>query len=169
MRAPQHVRITGAGRIHVESLKEEADAIHEEARMVLPGIQMLMGFQLVAVFNSRFDAISATLQLIHLVALVFSTLSIALVMAPAAYHRLAERGVVSARFTVVASGLIAAAMLPLALSIALDVFIVARLILVDWTLATILGAGLAALFGVLWFLWPLGSRRLASRPNAGQR
>ncbi len=152
---------TAAGAIHIESLKEEAGAIHEEARMVLPGIQMLMGFQFVAVFNSRFDTMGATLQLLHLVALVLSTLAIALVLAPAAYHRLAERGVVSAAFTRVASWLIATAMLPLALSIALDVFIVARLILADAILAVSLGFGLAALFAILWFLWPLLSARPA--------
>jgi hypothetical protein len=37
-----------------ESLEEEVDHVVEEARMVLPGIQALLGFQLVAVFNQRF-------------------------------------------------------------------------------------------------------------------
>ncbi|MEO7099505.1 MAG: DUF6328 family protein [Luteolibacter sp.] len=39
----------------------------EECRMVLPGIQALFGFQLIAVFNSRFaEALSRTEQSLHL-------------------------------------------------------------------------------------------------------
>ena len=38
-----------------ESLETEVEQILEEARMVLPGIQALFGFQLIAVFNQRFD------------------------------------------------------------------------------------------------------------------
>jgi hypothetical protein len=50
-----------------ESLADEMRAILEEARMVLPGIQALFGFQLVAVFNGRFEEITTGLQAIHLV------------------------------------------------------------------------------------------------------
>jgi hypothetical protein len=38
-----------------ESLETEVEQALEEARMVLPGIQALFGFQLIAVFNQRFD------------------------------------------------------------------------------------------------------------------
>jgi hypothetical protein len=41
-------------RAHVESLEHEARQAVEEARMVLPGIQALFGFQLIAVFNQRY-------------------------------------------------------------------------------------------------------------------
>src|SRR5438874_12226699 len=96
-----------------ESAEKWEHAAHEEARMVLPGIQALFGFQLVAVFNARFDELSTALQAIHLVALVAAAISMSLVMTPAAYHRLAERGRISSRFTELASWLIASAMGPL--------------------------------------------------------
>jgi hypothetical protein len=38
-----------------EDLERAATHVLEEARMVLPGIQALLGFQLIAVFSSRFD------------------------------------------------------------------------------------------------------------------
>jgi len=36
-----------------ESPEERAHSTHQEARMVLPGIQALFGFQLIAAFNVR--------------------------------------------------------------------------------------------------------------------
>jgi hypothetical protein len=62
--------------------------------MVLPGIQALFGFQLIAVFNERFKELTEDEQLIHFSA-VLVTIAIALIMTPAAYHRLAEQTTIS--------------------------------------------------------------------------
>ncbi|TPV98900.1 MAG: hypothetical protein USCAAHI_01656 [Beijerinckiaceae bacterium] len=56
----------------------------EEARVVLPGIQDLFGFQLIAVFNERFRQLSEGEQLIHLTAIMLVAIAIALIMTPAA-------------------------------------------------------------------------------------
>jgi hypothetical protein len=40
-----------------ESLKEEMTSVIEEARMVIPGVQALFGFQTMAVFNVRFEGL----------------------------------------------------------------------------------------------------------------
>ena len=48
-----------------ESLEEEARQVVEEARMVLPGIQALFGFQLVAVFNQRYTELPDSEQFVH--------------------------------------------------------------------------------------------------------
>ena len=70
------------------SLDSAARHLLEECRMVLPGIQALFGFQLIAVFNQGFDEkLSGDAQMVHLVALVLTALSMALVMTPAALHR----------------------------------------------------------------------------------
>jgi hypothetical protein len=77
----------------------------DEARMILPGVQALFGFQLIAVFNQRFDDLLGTPErAIFLVALVLITAACALVMAPAAYHRQVERGQVSGHLLVFTSG-----------------------------------------------------------------
>jgi hypothetical protein len=144
-----------------ESLVEETRAILEEARMVLPGIQALFGFQLIAVFNTRFDELAPSLQTIHLIALVAGAVSMSLVMTPAAYHRIAERGRLSSRFTELASWLIAAAMAPLALSIALDAFVVSVVIAGNLVVGALIGAFLATMFVAMWFIWPaIDARRL---------
>ena len=137
-----------------ESLVEETRAILEEARMVLPGIQALLGFQLIAVFNARLDELAPSLQTIHLVALVAGAVSMSLVMTPAAYHRIAERGRLPSRFAELASWLIPAAMAPLALSIALDAFVVSVVVAGNQVAGALIGASLATMFVAMWFVWP---------------
>ena len=51
--------------VETESLHQEAQQMIEEARMVLPGIQTLFGFQLIAVFNNRFQELTLYEQYIH--------------------------------------------------------------------------------------------------------
>jgi hypothetical protein len=75
-----------------ESLEEEATHATDEARMVLPGVQAILEFQLVAVFNQRFSELSEGRQVVYLVAFMFLATAMGLIMTPAAYHRQAERG-----------------------------------------------------------------------------
>jgi Family of unknown function (DUF6328) len=77
-------------------LDEQADI--EEAPMVLPGIQALFGFQLIAVFNERFKELTKDEQLIHFSATVLVTIAIAPIMASAACHRFAEQTTISKFF-----------------------------------------------------------------------
>lgn len=148
-----------SNEIEKESLKDEMRSIIEEARMVLPGIQALFGFQTVAVFNNRFEALPASGMWAHLIALGLLALSIVLVMAPASYHRLAERGQVSRRLTDLTSNLITLAMLPLLLAFALDVYVVLLAALGNSVIGTVGAVATAVLFLVFWFLMPLRLRR----------
>jgi hypothetical protein len=77
-----------AGEKEKESLKDEMRNVIEEARMVIPGIQALFGFQTMGVFNNRFEDIADSSKLIYLVALGLLVVSMGLLMTPAAYHRL---------------------------------------------------------------------------------
>jgi hypothetical protein len=85
-------------------------------------------------------------------------------MAPAAFHRQAEPGIVSQYFVTLASKLLTLAMLPLLLGIVLEVFLVARLIVQDVGICVAIAAGLCVLFAWLWFVFPqTRSRRLPRR------
>ena len=56
--------------------------------MVLPGIQALFGFQLIVVFSASFgERLSGGEQQLHLAATFLIAVAVALIMAPAAYHR----------------------------------------------------------------------------------
>ena len=68
-------------------LPQAVSLLLDECRMVLPGLQALFGFQLIAVFNQRFSQeLSLAEQEMHLRALGLVAISGALVMIPAAYH-----------------------------------------------------------------------------------
>jgi hypothetical protein len=143
---------------HTEKISQEAI---EEARMVLPGIQALFGFQLIAVFNERFAKLQDQHQLLHLAAIVLVAVSIALIMTPAAYHRQAEPGTVSRFFIGLASLLVAAAMIPLMLALCIEVYILAAMVLGSPTWSAALAGSLLCLFVLLWFVLPrlIGPRR----------
>jgi len=147
-----------------EPLDKQVQQVLEEARTVLPGIQALFGFQLIVVFHPTFGSLDRLVKGVHLAALLGLALAMALIMTPAAYHRLVERGKVSEHFATLASRFVAAAMPPLMLAIVLDVLLVASMVLgsLAWSLA-IAGAVLAV-FGWLWLAWPLRDRR--RRPHS---
>src|SRR6201982_4309680 len=74
------------------SLEQETKTVIEEARMGLPGIQAVFGFQLIAVFNNGFNNLRPPEQVLHLAALLLVAVAIALIMTPASFRRLAENG-----------------------------------------------------------------------------
>jgi hypothetical protein len=139
------------------SLEDAAAHLLEECRMVLPGIQALFGFQLIAVFNDGFTRrLAEREQVLHLTAILCVVLSIALVMAPAAIHRRREPFSVSRRFVDVSSSLLMWGMVPLAVATTLDVYVVA-LIVTHGTAASI-AAGLVAMLAFIGLWWILPAR-----------
>jgi hypothetical protein len=152
-------RLAAAPPSAPEPLEKSVDHLLEECRMVLPGVQALFGFQLIAVFNQPFFTIlSAGERAVHLVALVLVSLSVALVMAPAAYHRQAEPQRVSARFLAYASRMLMLAMVTLMIAVPLDVYLIARVILDGAAPAATLALAVFAAFGAVWFVVPWRAR-----------
>ena len=150
----------GTGKKEEISLDAAAAHLLEECRMVLPGIQALFGFQLIAVFNQGFaEKLSHAQQLLHLVAIVLTTLAMALVMTPAALHRQAEPTAVSERFLWLASNMVLAGMFPLALAVGLDAYVVAGIVLHSDAVAAVLAVALVAVFIFLWLVLPRRERR----------
>ena len=136
-------------------LPEAVTHLLEECRMVLPGLQALLGFQFIAVFNAGFDAkLTPTEQGLHLLALGLVALAGALVMAPAAYHRHTGPREVSEGFLTLASRLLLWAMIPLMLGIGIDFYIIACVILAHRWLSVLLTLVLVSVFVYLWFLLP---------------
>jgi Family of unknown function (DUF6328) len=89
--------------------------------MILPGIQVLFGFQLIAVFNSTFDEKLTSLeQKLHLLAIVLVGMAIVIIMTPAAYHRQTGPEDITQRFIKLATRLMLFSMVPLTLSIFIE-------------------------------------------------
>jgi hypothetical protein len=136
-------------------LSQAARFLLEECRMVLPGIQALFGFQLIAVFNQAFDEkLGPVEQRIHLAAIALIAVAIALVMAPAAYHRQTGSHQVTETFLRISTRLVLWSMPPLAIGICLDFYLIARMILGGGVVVPIFAALLLAVFLVLWFVLP---------------
>ena len=131
----------------------------EECRMILPGLQALLGFQLIAVFSATFGQLSPTEQRIHLVALALLAAAGALVMTPAAYHRQTRPRQVSQHFLLLSGRLLLAALVPLMFGIALDFYLIAHIILGQVLLSAALACGLVVFVAGLWFVFPQWHQR----------
>lgn len=123
--------------------------------MVLPGVQALFGFQLIAVFNSTFrERLTSTEQTIHLLAIGLVAMSVALIMAPAAYHRQNNPDEATESFIQLATYLLLWSMFPLMIGITLDFYLIARLIVENNILSLLLSIALLIWFVAFWFILP---------------
>jgi hypothetical protein len=140
---------------HEPLIKDVVKCILEEARMVLPGIQTLFGFQLIAVFNQAFEERLTQLdQDLHLVAICFTVVAICLVMGPAAYDRLSRPATFSKHFAKVATWLFRAGLVPFVLSMCLDLYLIAELVLQNRAGALCVALGALTMFALVWFILP---------------
>ena len=141
-------------------LSEAVTHLLEECRMVLPGIQALFGFQLIVVFNPGFhERLSLTERGLHLTAIGLIVIAIALVMAPAAYHRQKDPQTISEQFVFIANRLLLYSMFPLMIALGLEFFLIARVITNHLWLSLILALVVESIFSTLWVLLPR-SRKL---------
>ncbi len=146
-----------SGHEHIEELKlgDAVSALLNECRMILPGIQALFGFQLIAVYQPPFfDKLTGGEQRLHLAALILIAVAAALVMAPAAYHRQTAPRQASDGFIRLASWFLLIAMLPLAVGICLDVYLLARLVLLDRLVSAVLSIGMGVILVGTWYVLP---------------
>jgi hypothetical protein len=133
--------------------------------MVLPGIQALFGFQLIAVFNPRFEEIlTPGEQRLHLLAIGLVAIAVALIMTPAAYHRQTNPRMVSELFLAVSSRIMLWSMWPLAVGLSLEFYLIARIILHN-AIVPALAAVVFSAFLALWFVLPRmpGLQRIVGR------
>lgn len=130
-----------------------------EARVILPGAQALLGFQLVVMMARSFDRLPTPLQFVHMAALLALSLAVILLIAPTAVHRIGFEGREDPRVHSIGSVLITAGLVPLALALACD------LALAAWKLfeaeAAAITFGIAGFLVLMasWYAWPLLLRR----------
>ena len=75
-------------------------------------------------------------------------------MAPAAYHRIAERGRVSRHFLGLTSRLMTLAMLPLMLAILVELFVVSCQVTDQLGISVAMACFVLLLYAGLWFVFP---------------
>jgi hypothetical protein len=132
-----------------------------EARVVLPGAQALLGFQFITMLMEAFEKLPRSLRWLHFGSLSCMALAIVLLITPAAWHRIVERGEETERTHKVATAMIVAALVPIALGLCGDFLVVSYQVTKSMTVAAWLSGAALAVFAALWFGLTVG-RRLAS-------
>lgn len=131
-------------------LHEKIDQMLTEARVILPGAQALLGFQLAIVLTQAFDRLPSSVKVVHGAALLFVALSIVLLMAPAAYHRIVYKGEDSEEFHRIGSRFVSYSTIPLALGLSADVFVVGIKIVSSELVSAMVAVAVLALLLGLW-------------------
>jgi hypothetical protein len=145
-------------------LSEKIDHMLTEARVVIPGVQALLGFQLIAVLTKPFEQLPVELKVAHAVGLALMALSIVLLLAPAAFHRLAFRGEDAPLVHEFGSVVITAATGTLALGLGAEIMVAIGALAGRIGLAALIAAVMVLVLVCLWYLWPLAIRyRLQSK------
>ncbi|AIE83442.1 DUF6328 family protein [Fimbriimonas ginsengisoli] len=151
-------------------LKDQLRNILEEARMVLPGIQALFGFQLIAVMNEAFGKkLAESEQRIHLLAIGLTVVAIGLALAPAAVHRISEPDQVSMALIKRCSRFLNWGLKILGLAIVLDFYLVARITFGDVWLAQISSALAFFFLFAIWVAYPELRKRGRETGTSGRR
>jgi MFS family permease len=141
-----------------ERLKRNLNELLQELRVAQAGVQILFGFLLSIVFTERYRDVDHYIRTTHLITILFAAAAVALLTAPAAWHRaLFRRGrrediiEVAHRFMIVGLACLAVAMTG-------TVLLLGEVIVGGWV-AVAFGVVAGLGFGLLWFLLPWMERR----------
>ena len=139
-------------------LSTKIEQMLTEARVIIPGCQALLGFQLIAILTHAFDELPLDAKIMHAAGLCFVAIAMVLLMTPAALHRESFGGDDSETFLRLGSAFVISASFPLALGISADVYVV--FLKITRSIAASLTASLALLLLMLllWYLYPIWLR-----------
>jgi hypothetical protein len=108
----------------------------------------------VTILMEAFDTLPELSKYVHLASLGSIAVSVILLMTPAAHHRIVEKGEDTERFHRFASHTLLAAMVPLALGICGDLFVVTWKVTQSFEFSVTSSAATLVLFFSLWFGLP---------------
>lgn len=143
---------------HGTSVHDRIDYVLTESRVMLPGAQALFGFQLLVPLTKSFEALPLAARTVHFVALVLVAMTVVLLIAPAAIHRIAFDGMDDPRFLRLASRFVTAALIPLALGVASELYVAGVRLLPGSPVILWTAVGAACVLIGFWYALPLGLR-----------
>ena len=150
-----------------ETRDERADRnlvdLLQELRVATLGVQVLFGFLLALPFSSRFGALHSWQRWLYVATLMLASVSVVLLVAPVAYHRLLFRRHQLEHLVDRASVLAIWGLATVALAVAGAVLLVTSYVEPGLP-AIVLTAAITALFGVFWFLLPVARRERVDEP-----
>jgi len=137
-------------------LSDAIDNVFSEARMLLLGGQVLLGFSYRICFEKKFEHISRPAQLAEITGLAIMTAALGWLIWPAAFHQIAVKGRMTAGLHAFTSKVLDWALLPIALGLALTQYTVASAL--DLRFAPAIGAAAGAFALGIWYAWSLAGR-----------
>jgi hypothetical protein len=149
--------MSGSAEDPRQRLARNLNDLLQELRVALAGVQILFGFLLSIVFTVPYQHATTMQRVAHLIAVLFAVISVALMTAPAAWHRLLFRQGQRPEILRVSNGFAIGGLVCLALAMSSTVFLLADVVLGDWP-ATAACMLTTAWFGTLWFALPLRHR-----------
>ena len=130
----------------------------QELRVAGLGVQVLFGFLLSLPFQARFTRLSHGQRDLYLASLVLAALATALLLGPVAYHRLVFRRGQKERLVRAANVMAISGLAAVGLAVCAAVLLVTSYV-AGWWAGALITAFIAGTFGILWFAFPLASRR----------
>ena|SRR6478672_1257106 len=138
-------------------LSDAVDNAFNEARMLVLGGQVLLGFSFRICFEKRFDQIAHPAQLAQMLGLGIMTAALGWLIWPAAFHQIKEKGRMTASIHSFTTTVLDWGLLPFALGLALTLYMAGDLFVVIAKVTQSAGAAgisagllLLAFYG-LWF------------------
>jgi hypothetical protein len=141
------------------SIKEKIRTLGTEIRVVLPGAQALLGFQFAAFLSDAFERLADASKAVHFASVTTMAIAIVLLMAPAAFHRIAAGGDDTKEVDLFGAYAMLGAMVFVAISMAGDFYVVLMVVTGSQTLAIVCPIAALCIAYALWFGFPLASRR----------
>jgi len=142
-----------------ERIDRNLEELLQELRVASIGVQVLFGFLLSLPFTVRFSSLDHAQRDLYVVTLLLAGLATALLIGPAAYHRIVFRQHQKARLLRASNVMAIAGLATVMLAISAAVLLVLTTV-VDQAVVTALISVLTFLtFGSLWFLFPMLNRR----------
>src|SRR5262249_54438707 len=114
----------GRREVPRQAPSEQIRQVLTEVRVVLPGAQAMLGFQLLVVLTDEFGRLSSAEKWIHFAGLFMTLLAVALLVTPAAWPRIVEHGEETTRFHRFAGAMVLAALPPLGLGVVGDLYVI---------------------------------------------
>ncbi len=137
-----------------EDLDRELIELLNELRVTLPGVQVLFAFLLVAPFSQQFERVNDLQKYAYVVALTFTALGSAFLIAPTPYHRIRFRDRDKEAMLRVANRLAIAGTLCVAIAMSCALFLVADFLFRS-PLPALLTALVVGVIMTFWYALPL--------------
>jgi MFS family permease len=140
-----------------QQLARNFSELLQELRVAQAGVQILFGFLLSVAFTDLYAKADGYIKVTHFITVLFATAAVALLTAPAAWHRILFRHGRRRQIINAASKMAIIGMVCLAVAMTGTVLLISEVVLGGW-LPILIAVLVAAGFAALWIVLPVRER-----------